>query len=127
MEYEEENYKSENCEKYQELKFYKEIYDIEEYLKEMQENENIINNYDRDRAVKQNQKLTTKYMLELNMIATLTKNNNYVVQVDYRIITDEKIRNDLKYLNNLIPLIALSRMGISKIEDNILNNMGDKE
>jgi hypothetical protein len=127
MEYEEEHYKSENCEKYQELKFYKEIYDIAEYLKEMQENENIINNYDRDRAVKQNQKLTTKYMLELNMIATLTKNNNYVVQVDYRIITDEKIRNDLKYLNNLIPLIALSRMGISKIEDNILNNMGDKE
>lgn len=94
------------------LEKYKNSYDILEYLKEIKENNDLLNNFDREKAINQEIKLTTKYNLELNTVALFSKNNMQVIYTEYSKVSDEKIKQDINYINSLIPGFAVEREGI---------------
>lgn len=92
----------------------KEIHDFKEYLNEIRENNEILYTkpFDSKKALKQIDKLTEKYRIELNIFASLQNNGMCVSnQVTYQ--TNEHIINNLQYINNLIPLFALERKAIT--------------
>ncbi len=92
----------------------KEIHDFKEYLNEIQINNEILYTkpFDSQKALKQINKLTGKYRAELNIFAYMQNSGMYVSNnVTYQ--TNEHIINDLQYINNLIPLFALERKGIT--------------
>ena len=92
----------------------KEIYDFREYLDEIQKNNEILSalQFNIQEATKQISKLTGKYRAEFNLIANLQNNGMYVTN-QYVLKTDEQIKNDLQYINSLIPLFALERKAIT--------------
>ena len=80
------------------------------YCKEIEENSSIINSmpFDCMKAKLQIARLTQKYKDELNLLAKLYNNGMDVVEVapdrnEYR------LKAELKYLNNQIPIIAIIR------------------
>lgn len=93
----------------------KETHDFKEYIDEIQENNVILSRcpFDEHEALKQIHKLTGKYCAELNAIAALMNNGMYVsYQVEYK--SQERVYNDLNYINRLIPLFALERKSITE-------------
>ncbi len=92
----------------------KEKHDFKEYEDEIDENDKVLNEipFDMQKAQQKISKLTTKYRIELNMLACIYGNNMSVTSQP--ISKPPKILwNDLKYINQHIPLFALERKGIS--------------
>ena len=92
----------------------REVYKIYENVKEIDENDKVLNEipFDMQKAQQKISKLTTKYRIELNMLACIYGNNMSVTSQP--ISKPPKILwNDLKYINQHIPLFALERKGIS--------------
>lgn len=94
----------------------KETHDFKEYIDEIKKNEAILNAqfFNAQEAKKQISKLTGKYREELNRYAAIHQNGMTVIN-NAVYITEERLYNDLKYINNLIPLFALERTGLSKL------------
>lgn len=92
---------------FEQYKDYKEFYD---YCNEISENIRMLKTcpFDVISAKSQISKLTGKYMQDFNWIASLY-NNGRAVTIQPLQKTDEEIWNDLKYINDHIPLIALRR------------------
>ena len=89
-------------------------HELEEYEDEIDENDKVLNEipFDMQKAQQKISKLTTKYRIELNMLACIYGNNMSVTSQP--ISKPPKILwNDLKYINQHIPLFALERKGIS--------------
>lgn len=94
----------------------KSIYDFSEYVKEIIENNHIIENFSRTSAIKQTKKLTAKYGIEFNILALIYQNGKNVVPEALAYSkSDDDLRNDLIYANNHIPLFAIERAGLEKI------------
>lgn len=92
----------------------KEKHDFKEYFDEIDENNKVLNEipFDVHKAQQRISKLTTKYRMEFNMLAHIYGNNMSVTSQPVS-KTPEIIRNDLRYINQHIPLFALERKGIS--------------
>lgn len=92
----------------------KEKHDFKEYEDEIDENNKVLNKnpFDMQKVQQRVSKLTTKYRRELNMLAFIYGNNMIVTSQPVS-KTPEIIRNDLRYINQHIPLFALERKGIS--------------
>lgn len=92
----------------------KETHDFKEYFDEMDENNKVLNEipFDSQKAKQRISKLTTKYRIELNMLACIYGNNMSVTNQPVS-KTPEILWNDLQYINQHIPLFALERKGIS--------------
>lgn len=94
----------------------KETHDFQEYIDEIEENNNILSAqyFNSFEAKKQISKLAEKYRLELNILAKFQNNGMYVTNHNIS-KTDVAIRNDLIYINNYIPLFAIERAGLSNL------------
>ncbi len=92
----------------------KEKHDFKEYVDEIDENNKVLNEipFDEQKARQRISKLTTKYRIELNMLACIYGNNMSVTNQPIS-KTPEILGNDLQYINQHIPLFALERKGIS--------------
>ncbi len=92
----------------------KELHDFKEYLNEIQINNEILYTkpFDSQKALRQINELTGKYHAELNIFAYM-QNNGMSVSNNVTYQTNEHIINDLQYINDLIPLFALERKGIT--------------
>ncbi len=92
----------------------KELHDFKEYLDEIKINNEILYTrpFDSQKALKQINELTGKYCVELNIFAFI-QNNGMSVSNNVTYQTNEHIFNNLQYINNLIPLFALERKGIT--------------
>lgn len=92
----------------------KEKHDFKEYFDEIDENNKILNEnpFDMQKAQQRISKLTTKYRMELNMLAYIYGNNMSVTNQPVA-KTSKILWNDLQYINQHIPLFALERKGIS--------------
>lgn len=98
--------------------------DFKEYRDEIQTNNEILFSwpFNAQEALKQISKLTGKYRYELNSFANRQNNGMYVTN---QIVpkTDEQIKNDLQYINSLIPLFAFERKAITNyISESIKNS-----
>lgn len=100
----------------------KEKRDFKEYCDEIEENNKVLNEipFDMQKAQQRISKLTTKYRMELNMLAHIYGNNMSVTNQPIA-KTPEILWNDLRYINQHIPLFALERKGIS---DYLSHKMG---
>ncbi len=92
----------------------KETHDFKEYFDEMNENSKVLNEipFDAQKAKQRISELTTKYRIELNMLASIYGNNMSVTNQPIS-KTPEILWNDLQYINQHIPLFALERKGMS--------------
>lgn len=92
----------------------KEKDDFKEYCDEINKNNKTLNEmpFDAQKAQQIISKLSTKYRLELNMLARIYGNNMSVTNQPV-LKTSEILWNDLQYINQHIPLFALERKGIS--------------
>lgn len=92
----------------------KEKHDFKEYCDEVDENNKVLNEipFDMQKAQQRISKLTTKYRMELNILAYIYGNNMRVTSQPIS-KTPEILWNDLRYINQHIPLFALERKGIS--------------
>lgn len=92
----------------------KEKHDFKEYEDEIDENNKVLNDipFDMQKAQQRISKLTTKYRMELNILANIYGNNMSVTSQPVS-KTPEILWNDLQYINQHIPLFALERKGIS--------------
>jgi len=103
---------------YKIFKNLKEQHDFKEYEDEIDENDKVLNEipFDTQKAQQRISKLTTKYRMELNMLAYIYGNNMSVTSQPV-VKTPEILWNDLSYINQHIPLFALERKGISDYLD----------
>ena len=85
----------------------KEKHDFKEYKDEIEENDKVL-------------MLTGKYRMELNLLAHIYGNNMSVTSQPVS-KPPEILWNELRYINQHIPLFALERKGIS---DYLNQNMG---
>lgn len=92
----------------------KEKHDFKEYCDEIDENSKVLTEipFDAQKAQQKISKLTTKYRIELNVLASIYGNNMRVTNQPVA-KTPEILWNDLRYINQHIPLFALERKGIS--------------
>lgn len=92
----------------------KEKYDFKEYEDEIGENDKVLNTipFDEQKAKQRISKLTTKYRVEFNILARIYGNSMRVTSQSVS-KTPEILWNDLRYINQHIPLFALERKGIS--------------
>lgn len=99
---------------YKTYKSVKEKHDFKEYEDEIDENEKVLSEvpFDIRKAQQRISKLTTKYRTELNVLAYIYGNNMSVTSQSV-VKTPEILWNDLRYINQHIPLFALERKGIS--------------
>lgn len=99
---------------YRTFKSVKETHDFKEYCDEIDENNKVLNTipFDEQKARQRISKLTTKYRVELNILACIYGNNMSVTNQPVS-KTSEVLWNDLQYINRHIPLFALERKGIS--------------
>jgi len=100
---------------------YKDSKDFRDYVDEINECDLILhsNPFDIERARQQISKLTTKYQEDLNWLASIYGNGMTVTSQPVT-KTAGQIFNDLQYINNHIPLIALRRKGLF----NLLKELG---
>lgn len=109
---------------FEKVKFQKEFMD---YCSEMRENASILNGipFDENKAQSQINKLIAKYEYDLNCLANIYNNGMIAVKT-----TTEKTafqrKNELQYINNQIPIIALfrelSKKALAKLLRNEENN-----
>ena len=80
------------------------------YRLEMDENTYILNSipFKQSIAKAQIHKLTTKYKNDLNRLANIYENGMFVVNETPK-KNEKQIKNELQYINNQIPIIALVR------------------
>ena len=100
----------------------KEKHDFKEYEDEIDENDKVLNKvpFDMQKAQQRISKLTGKYRMELNLFAYIYGNNMSVTSQPVS-KPAEILWNELRYINQHIPLFALERKGIS---DYLNQNMG---
>ena len=100
----------------------KEKHDFKEYEDEIDENDKVLNKipFDMLKAQQRISKLTGKYRMELNLLAHIYGNNMSVTSHPVS-KPAEILWNELRYINQHIPLFALERKGIS---DYLNQNMG---
>lgn len=92
----------------------KEKHDFKEYCDEIAENNKILSEipFNAQKAQQKISQLTTKYRVELNILAYIYGNNMSVTSRPI-LKMSEILRSDLQYVNQHIPLFALERKGIS--------------
>ena len=100
----------------------KEKYDFKEYEDEIEGNDKVLNSipFDMQKAQQRISMLTGKYRMELNLLAHIYGNNMSVTSQPVS-KPPEILWNELRYINQHIPLFALERKGIS---DYLNQNMG---
>ncbi|MCI9401591.1 MAG: hypothetical protein HFJ07_17750 [Lachnospiraceae bacterium] len=100
----------------------KEKHDFKEYKDEIEENDKVLNKipFDMQKAQQRISILTGKYRTELNLLANIYGNNMSVTSQPVS-KPPEILWNELRYINQHIPLFALERKGIS---DYLNQNMG---
>lgn len=100
-------------EKYDKIK---EMKDYIDYENEIATNIRILNScpFDEEMAKEQIAYLANKYRYEINAVAMLLNNGLYITDTPPE-KTSEQIGRDLSYLNNLIPLFAIERTGLSHL------------
>lgn len=91
---------------YDELSKIKDIKEINDYKKELDEIKNTLMNFDRQRALDTCHKLVNKYALEFDQIAISSGNNKVVTPMNDNQKSDMDLMNDLIYMANAIPVIA---------------------
>ena len=105
---------------YDDLSKIKDIKEIDDFKKELDEIKNILNNFDRQHALNICHKLVNKYALELDQIAIVYKTNKVVVSITDNQKSDKDLINDLIYMANAIPVIARIRE-TNKLAKEIVN------
>ena len=100
----------------------KEKHDFKEYEDEIEGNDKVLNSipFDMQKAQQRISMLTGKYRMELNLLAHIYGNNMSVTSQPIS-KPPEILWNELRYINQHIPLFALERKGIS---DYLNQNMG---
>ena len=106
---------------YEELSRLKDIKEIDDYKNEINEIKEIINNFDRKKALDTCHKLINKYTLELDQIALAYKNSKVVIPMNDNQKSDDNLVNDLMYIANAIPTIARLKQ-VNKLAKDILQN-----
>lgn len=94
----------------------KEMKDYIDYGNEIATNICILNScpFDEETAKKQINHLVNKYRCEINAVAILSNNGKFAVDTPQK-KSSNQIWLDLNYLNNLIPLFAVERAGLSNL------------
>lgn len=92
----------------------KEKHDFKKYEDEIDENDKVLNKipFDMQKAQQRISILTGKYRMEFNLLAHIYGNNMSVTSQPVS-KPAEILWNELRYINQHIPLFALERKGIS--------------
>ena len=100
----------------------KDKHDFKEYEDDLDPHHKVLNKipFDMQKAQQRISKLTGKYRMELNLLAHIYGNNMSVTSQPVS-KPAEILWNELRYINQHIPLFALERKGIS---DYLNQNMG---
>ncbi len=82
---------------------------------------NIVNCFERGKAVALLQDLTKRYQSQINQFGFLVDGVRVIHGVNYDNVSDLQIKEQLEYIARYIPVYALIREGESKIVNNLLN------
>lgn len=104
---------------FEKVKSQKEFMD---YCSEMRENASILNSipFDENKAQSQINKLIAKYEHDLNCLANIYNNGMIVVKTTTKKSAFQR-KDELQYINNQIPIIALFRELSKKALEELLN------
>lgn len=107
---------------YKEFENCKDLKEYKEYADDINKINGIISSgdFDRNKAEQLIAELTTKYEKYLNAIATVFNNGMKVVPVVIQQKNELQLYNELVYVKNSIPLIAICKTGESEIMKKLL-------
>lgn len=83
----------------------------------------VLNNYSRQEAIIYTQELIKRYESQINKFGLLD-GKHVVYNVDYSVISDMQILDQIIYIGQRIPVYALIREGEKKLAEELLNRIG---
>ena len=83
----------------------------------------ILNNYSRPEAIIYIQELIKRYESQINQFGLLD-GRRVIYNVDYSVISDMQILDQIIYIGQRIPVYALIREGEKKLAEELLNEIG---
>ena len=83
----------------------------------------ILSNYNRQEAIAFTQELIKRYEFQINQFGLLD-GRHVVHNVDYSVINDMQILDQIIYIGQRIPVYALIREGEKKLAEEFLNRIG---
>ena len=83
----------------------------------------ILNNYSRQEAITYTQELIKRYESQINQFGLL-EGRHVVHDIDYGVISDMQILDQIIYIGQRIPVYALIREGEKKLAEEALNRIG---
>lgn len=83
----------------------------------------VLNNYSRQEAIIYTQELIKRYESQINQFGLLD-GKHVVYNVDYSVISDMQILDQIIYIGQRIPVYALIREGEKKLAEELLNRIG---